>query len=289
MLRFIIILLKQCGNRSGFDCRIILTRCLIFRLIVYRIKISKELSTQIRVRRVSSVILHRGPFVLHQGKLARIHHFVFLGDFLPSHISRVVNMESHLIAIRIGIFGSDDNYTVCTLRTVNSSSRSILQYVHRSNVTRRNIRNRTNRHTIHDIKRVIALRQRSTTTNADLHIGIRTTFCSGNRHTGQLTLQSLCCARHRNILQLVSAYRSYRCNHVTFLGSTVTGNYYLFQYFCIFLQHYIHYIAGDVQLLGCHTDVREHKHFCIIWYFKGVITVEIRHCTNSGTFHEHRG
>ena len=60
-------------------------------------------------------------------------------------------MEGHLIILSAGIFGSDDNNAVSTLRTVDSGSRSVFQDVHRSDVTRRDIRDTRYRHTIHDI------------------------------------------------------------------------------------------------------------------------------------------
>ena len=68
-------------------------------------------------------------------------------------------MEGHLIILRTGILGCDDDNTISTLRTVDSRSCSIFQNVHRSNIARRDIRDTRDRHTVHDIQRVIALSQ----------------------------------------------------------------------------------------------------------------------------------
>ena len=226
--------------------------------------------------------------ILHQHEVAGTHRLHAVGQLLHARITGVVKMQHHLVlAIRIGIFGRNDDYTVCTLCTVDSRCSSILQYVHRSDVVRRDIRDRTNRHTVHDIQRVIALGQRGTTTHTDLHLCIRTTFRSRHRYTGQLTLQRLSRTGNRYILDLVSTYRR-NCRHqVTFLGRTVTGNYHFLQHFAVLTEHYVQHVAGDGQLLRLHTDVGEHQHFRIIGHIEGVITVEIRHCTDRGTLNNH--
>ena len=196
-------------------------------------------------------------------------------------------MELHLIVIGIGIFGGDDDNAVSTLRTVDSGCSCILEDVHRSDVTRRNIGNRAHRHTVHDIERVVALGKRRTTTHTDLHIRIRTSFCRSDRHTGQFTLQCLCCAGYRYILDLVCAHRSHGRYDVTFLCCTVTGYHHFLQHFAVLGKHYIHHIAGDGQFLRLHTDIREDEHFRIIRNLEGVVTVEIRYCTDGGTLHHY--
>ena len=115
-------------------------------------------------------------------------------------------MEGHLVILGTGIFGIDDDNAVSTLGTVDSGSRSVFQDVHRSDVTRRDIRDTRHRHTIHDIQRVVALGQRRTTADTDLHVSIRATFRRCNRHTGQLTLQCLGCRSNRDVFELLCTY-----------------------------------------------------------------------------------
>ena len=196
-------------------------------------------------------------------------------------------MEGHLIILGSGIFGSDDDNAVSTLGTVDSGSRSILQDVHRSDVARRDIRDTRYRHTIDDIQRVVALGQRCTTADTNLDIGIRTTFRRRYRHTGQLTLQRLGSRGNRDVLELLSTHGSHRRYNVAFLRRTITGNDHFLKYLTVFRKYHIHRVTRDVQLLGLHTDVGENQHFRIIGNVQTVVTVEICHCTNSGTFHDH--
>ena len=109
---------------------------------------------------VVALIIHIDVLILHPEEVFTVHHIVFLRDMTPSHITGIIQPDTHLVGIRgRGVLGSDNNNAVSTLRTVDCGSCSIFQDVHRLDVTRRDIRNTGNRETVHDIERLIALGQ----------------------------------------------------------------------------------------------------------------------------------
>ena len=156
------------------------------------------------------------------------------------------------------------------------------------NVTRRNISNTRHRHTIHDVQRIVRLRQRRTTTDTNLNICIWATLSRRNRHTGQLTLQCLRCGCYRNVLQLLCTHRSHRSHHVTFLGRTITGYHHFLKSRLVLLKRYIDDITIDCHLLGLQTNVGKNQHLSVCRYVNRVLTVKIGYRTNTGALNHYR-
>ena len=197
-------------------------------------------------------------------------------------------MESHLIRIGIGIFSCNNNYAISTLSSIDSSSSRIFQDVHALNVRRWNIIDATYRETVNNVKRVIALSQRCTSTHTYFNFCIRRTFRCSNRNTRQLTLQCFCRTRNRNVFQLLCIDRCYRGNKVTFLGRSITGHNNFINYLGIFLKRYIDNVARDCLFNGSHSNIGKNKCFRIGWNLKTISTVKIGYCTNCGTLNYNR-
>ena len=105
------------------------------------------------------------------------------------HISIVGNISTSLCA---ALCCNDDN-TIGSLRTVNSSSCSITENIDRFNIIGSNHRNIHSWNTINNIVWLhsLALTERRRTTESDTWRTIRVT-CWRNHQTGNLTLQHLC-------------------------------------------------------------------------------------------------
>ena len=143
-------------------------------------------SNKIRIKFIFNITsVQKRVFILHQHKLTIVHYLHAVRQFLPSHITGIIHMENHFVfSIGAGVFSSNNDNTVSTLRTIDSGSSSVFQNVHRCNICRSNIRNRANRHTVHDIQRVVALGQRCSAADTNLYLRIRATFRCRHIHTG---------------------------------------------------------------------------------------------------------
>ena len=93
---------------------------------------------------------------------------------------------------------------------------------------------------------------------------------------------------NRHVLQLFGTYRSHGGNDVALLGRTIAGNDYLFQYLLVFLKHYVNHIACDLHLFGLLANIGEHKHFSIVRYINRVLTIKVRHRTDSRSLDNNR-
>ena len=125
--------------------------------------------------------------------------------------------------------GSDDNDAIGTTGTIDGSRRSILQYIHRLDVSRSDVTDAGYREAVDNIERRIVLRKRATATNADFHIGIRRSFRSGNLHTCHFSLQGFRCIRYGYRLQLFGTDGRYRTCQVLLLYRTIADYNHLFQ------------------------------------------------------------
>ena len=95
--------------------------------IVLRVVVLVEVGQHLLVRTIVGDV---GILVGHTEIVLVVHHLVLLGNMTPAHVTGIVQMNLHLVAISLGILGGDDDYTVSALGTVDSRSRGVLEYVH---------------------------------------------------------------------------------------------------------------------------------------------------------------
>ena len=104
--------------------------------------------------------------------------------------SRQMGIETYLYFSSFGRFSSNNHYPSTALSSIDCRDRSIFQYINRSNVCRRNIIDVIHLKTIDNVKRIIALGHRRTSTNTNVNICPWSTIDRSYLHTSYFSLQS---------------------------------------------------------------------------------------------------
>ena len=190
-----------------------------------------ELCIRTVVAPVSAELRRRGNLILVHTEVVWIHHADFLHYLLPAERS----VEVYVDLTFLTALGCNDNDTVSTARTVDSGGSSILQHVDCLDIRRRDVVDRGNLETIHDVERRVILRQRTTATHTDGDVGIRRTFSSGYVYTSHLTSKSLSYIRHWNVLNLLSTYLRDSTCKVTLTNCGITDSHNFVKHLCIIL------------------------------------------------------
>ena len=250
-----------------------------------------EIVIELRLKVGIGLIFMVLVLVLQESEVTSGEQVHGLGDLLPTHVASVVHADLALAAVaasllvHIGILGSDDDDTVGTLRTIDSGSGSVLEYVHGLDVGRSDVGDAGNRESIDDVERVVGLGEGTSGTNSDGEIGIRRSVGSSDGDTGELTLHSLGSGCNRDILDLVGADGSDGSNDVAFLGLSVTGNDDLLEFLGCLAESHVHTATGNRCCLGFESDVGELEFLGILRYLERVVTVEIGHRTDGCARH----
>ena len=120
--------------------------------------------------------------------LCSVHHLGYIMECRESYGTCIV--QGHLAFLTL--LGSNEHNTIGTTCTIDSGSRSILQYLDALDILRVDILDTTvlDNHTVYYIERSTAGTDRALTTDGD------TTYCTrtlrvGDIHTGSLTLHTL--------------------------------------------------------------------------------------------------
>ena len=129
------------------------------------------------------VVLQQCQLVLPCGIVACREYALLLGNLLPA----VVGVVAYLGLSFLTALGGNQDNTVSTTATVDGCWWSILQYGDVLDVVGRYIADGFNGESVYDVQRVVALGDRTTTTHADLYLGIRRTFGCCYLHTYHLT------------------------------------------------------------------------------------------------------
>ncbi len=180
--------------------------------------------------------------------------------------------------------GSNDNHTIGSTRTVNGSSRSILQNLNRFRIGRIEVNARIGNHSIDDPQRRVVA-QRAYTTN--LNIGILAcTPTAANIDTGcqalHLARQCPCSA----FLHFLGINNGNRSSQVGFLHSLITDDNHFLQCFRIIFHHHAQGSSLIDNFLRKHTDIRENECTSFLsthWE----ITVNIGNGTRGSTLHQY--
>ena len=110
-----------------------------------------------------------GIFILHQYKFIRVHHVQFIGECFSLYIC--IQADGHTSLCRI--LGRYQNNAISTAGAVNSGRSSILQYLDRLYIRRRNIIQATYFEPVKNNQRTVVLRNRATATHQNLNFRIR--------------------------------------------------------------------------------------------------------------------
>ena len=154
-----------------------------------------------------------------------VHCLQALSDGLRLQITVVVNLSLTCLCTLC----RDEDNTICTLRTVDSCRRSILQHSDVLNIVRRNIADARSLETIHNVQWRVITRDGTTTTHANQHFSVWRTVGRGDTHTGQLTAQCLRYTWNRHLHDVLTSYCSHRTRQVLLANCTVTNHYHVVQ------------------------------------------------------------
>ena len=147
---------------------------------------------------------------------------------------------------------------MCTACTVDSRQRSILQYVDRLNIGRRNVVDVVSGETIDDEERLTGTRQVHGTTHADIDVGTRGTIDRRYLHTGDLTLEGLSSRCYRHHSQFLTGYRTYRTGQVLTNDVHVAEHDNLVSRHGVLLENHLDRRTGHCRnLLGYEADKRD--------------------------------
>ena len=209
-----------------------------------------------------------------------------LGNLFPA----VVSIVAHLGLTFLTALGGNEDYTIGTAATVDGGRRGVFQDGDVLDVVRWNIADALYGETVNDVKRVVRLGDRTTTTDADLHLCIRRTFSCGDLHTWHLTSQGLRGISNRYGLQCLTVHCGYRTCQVLLLHRTVTDDDDVVQCGGIILERNVNLtLARNVNLFGLHTDVGDDDNMAASLQVDSEITVEIGYTTILGTFFDDTG
>ena len=174
-----------------------------------------------------------------------------LSQSLPTYQTRVV----HLALTRLTTLGSNQDDTVRSLRTIDSSRSSILQYRDRFDIVRIDVvHGRFN--TIHNHHRIGNVESTCTTYTDSTVVGTWLTTTLSNSHTRKQTLQTGRNRSNRTAFDQLVVHISYRTGQVSLLLSTVTYNNHFFQVHVVFLQDYVQSLTVVLHFLSNVTYVR---------------------------------
>ena len=190
--------------------------------------------------------------ILISSKLRSVHQVELLGEVGNGQTT----VEANLNLTCCSTLGGDDNNAITTLSTVDSGERGILEHVNRSNIRWRNIVDVVLLEAIDDEQRVVGLCHRRSTTHADVDICARLSIRGCHLHTGDLTLQCLCCGCHRHGCQLGTRDRTYRSCQIFTCLTGVTEDNDLIETIALLLKDDALVFAGTYHLLH-HADIAD--------------------------------
>ena len=124
-----------------------------------------------------------GLFVLPEGVLVRIEHIGHRRDIFQARIG----VERHFDAVLLGAFGRDHDDAVGAAGAVDGCRGGVFQYVDRLDVRRRNVGNRRDGESIHDVERRTALCDRVAPADVHRHFGVGSAVGGEHLHAGQFT------------------------------------------------------------------------------------------------------
>ena len=211
----------------------------------------------------------------------------------PSYVYITAVLELGLCLVTTGssaTFGRDKDDTVRTTGTIDSSSRTILEDVHRSDLVRRDVVDIIGRHTVHDIQRVRTgtLTKSRETTDLNVVTGrSRVRGCTADVQTGNLTLEKTYRVRLYTGVEVLCFQRSYRTCYLFLFLRTVTDRYNFLQLVRVLCQLNDHTVLSG-QGLRCKTHVAD-LDLGTFRHVEREVTIKVRNHTISGTYLKNAG
>ena len=239
----------------------------------------------------SSVVSHRWiKNLLEVEPLLCVHH----SNPVTSHLwHTILSAESNLsLLTSLTLLCCQNDNTVSSTGTVDSSWRSVLQHCHWLDIVRVQCSESAWRDwsTIEDDERLRATRDWANTTKTDVYRLTWFTTWSEHLQTSNLSLQSVCNVCYRLLLESFtsnSCNRTY--NRTKFLGTTVAQYNQFVKHLRIRSECNLN-ICLDRNFLSLHTQVRNNQR---LWTVRNIVqsklTVHVSGCTNCCTLNQNSG
>ena len=159
-------------------------------------------------------------------ELIRIQHIQFLGNKRSTDVTIIL----HLVDIHsFSLFGSNQNHTIRTARTIDSGSRTVLQHIHTLHIFRSHstefARNSINQHQGGCIGSTNGI----CTTKTYLSTSRRVTIRICDSQTGYFSLNQLSHILHGSFYKVIGFHTSYRTGYIPFTLCTVTNHHHFVQ------------------------------------------------------------
>ena len=260
--------------------------------IVYRSALVQvDIVERAEIRQIIGIDLSAdgSQFVLELDEVLGIHRLE--GVLVRHRLQSIVGIELHgnLLAL-VGALGRHDDDTVRTAATVDGRGEGILEDVDGLDLRRRDVIDRLDRETVHDVERAVVLGNGTTATDTDLDVGVRIAFRRNDRDARHLAGQSLAYRGYRLLGQLVTADGGNGAEQVTALNRRVTDHNDLVEEGRILLQGHIDLGSPfDGDRLVAQADEREDQVDSIGRNRNLVITVQAGDHADGGSFHEDAG
>ena len=180
---------------------------------IYPVRVYASLMSYVCWQRFTGILVHHLMHLLIAFSIQEVEVLRYLSK---AEVRTEINLSLALLTV----LGCDQNHTVGSYRTIDGSSSTILQNLHRLDVLRVHAVDIA-WETVHNIKRFIATGCLDTT-NLDAHTGTGVTTTSQDVYTGYLTLQSLSWVGSSALSHLLGIDRRKSTGHIATLHGTIT-------------------------------------------------------------------
>ena len=210
------------------------------------------------------------------------HHVETLAKRGQRNITAIVGSGA---ALALASLGRDQDHTCGTTRTIDSGSRSILQYVDTLYILRSHTGEAAFQ-TVNQYERCVSTLEGDDTTQADAGSGTRVTRAIADGQTSHLTFNQVTSIVDITLSEVLSLYAGDSRGDITLALRTITDDDDLVQEGIVFLEGHV---ATGLHLLGYEADVTHDKRCVAVGNIQRVVTVVVGDGCVLGALLSHRG
>ena len=226
-------------------------------------------------------------------KLVASHYFLRLVLLTDGNTTIIAYLRTRALAT---FLRGDDDDTIGTTATIDSSCRSIFKYCETFNVGRVHHREGVGKtfhtlvvhgQTINHNQRIIGSIQRRTTTDANSCTCTRSSTACGHIDTRDFTLNHILSVDNNTLILLIWLDGSHRTSHVVLLCNTITDDNRFVQTIFYLFQYDVKRLAFPFHFETLIADIRDTENLPLLDSFYCEVTFGVYCCTVGRTFHNH--
>ena len=184
--------------------------------------------------------------------------------------------------------GGNDDHTIRPTRTIDSGRRRVLQNLHTFDVFGIDaFQSGFTHHTVHYIKRIVALVDGVRTTDADFHRTARNPIAH-HIDTCHTSLQGIAHLGNRLCLECLVVHHRYGTCHVGLTHCTIADDHHFVQCLSIFLQYNVQWFPVPCHLLVLVTYIRYHNDITRLHPIQGKASVQVGDRSMRSPFNHYR-